>query len=254
MDHRRLDGIEAVAPVAADPEADPPILEVIQVIGRPDNQLLRNAEMIQLATDGLCEEFRIHCDFTNVDLRNITFPNLEVEVQHWQRNTTTGKTFTATCNPANDGKKHANVSALELSDYFDMNNNNSLDEADTSEAMASTRGQRGGRGNRGYGRGRGGKNSRQPFKPSMQSKDVQDGGFNNYKQTPDGKIILSPKGHPLCNYCGTPSHKREICGVKKADRAAGLNRTVHPDRDIPRPPKQQNLQNQLQLKRTHQRW
>ena len=176
--------------VAADPEADPPILEVIQVIGRPGNQLLRNAEMIQLATDGLCEEFRIHCDFTNVDLRNITFPNLEVEVQHWQRNTTTGKTFTATCNPANDGKKHANVSALELSDYFDMNNNNSPDEADTSAAMASTRGQRGGRGNRGYGRGmrgRGGKNSRQPFKPSMQSKDVQDGGFNNYKQTPDGK-------------------------------------------------------------------
>ena len=88
-----LDGIEAVAPVAANPEADPSVLEVIQVIGVPGNQLLRNAEMIQLATDGLCMEFKIHCDFTNMNLRNITFPDLEVEVQHWQRNTTTGKTF-----------------------------------------------------------------------------------------------------------------------------------------------------------------
>ena len=205
-----LDGIEAVAPVAANPDADPPVLQVLQVVGRPGNQLIRKAEMIQLATDGLCREFRIHCDFTNVDLRNITFPNLEVEVQHWQRDTTTGKTFTATCNPANDGKKHANVSALELSEYFDTDTNYSQDEAETSTAMTSTRGQRGGRGNRGSGRGargRGDRNSRQPFRLSIQSKDVQDGGFNNYKQTPEGKVILSPQGHPLCNYCGTPSHK-----------------------------------------------
>ena len=33
-----LDGIEAVAPVAADPEADPPVLEVIQVIGVAEMQ------------------------------------------------------------------------------------------------------------------------------------------------------------------------------------------------------------------------
>ena len=146
-------------------------------------------------------------------------------------------TFMATCSPANYGKKHANVSALELSDYFDVDNNNSQDEAETSAAMTSTRGQRRGRGNRGSGRGvrgRGGRNTRQPFRPPIQSTDVQDGGFNNYKQTPEGKVILSPQGHPLCNYCGTPSHKREICGVKKADRAAGLNRTLHPDRDMPR--------------------
>ena len=236
-----LDGIEAVAPVQANPNANPPVLEVIEVIGAEGNQVLRNAEMIQLATDGLCEEFKIHCDFTNVNLRNITFPELEVAVQQWQRNTTTGKTFTAACNPANDGKKHANVSALELSDYFDMNKSNlPQEEADTSAATTSIRGQRGGGRGRGFGRGmrgRGGRNSRQPFKPSIQSKDIQDGGYNNYKQTPDGKVILSPQGHPLCNYCGTPSHKREICGIKKADRAAGLNRTVHPDRDIPRPPK-----------------
>ena len=234
-----LDGIEAVEGVEADPRADPPVEEVIAVEGREGNQLLRNAEMIQLATDVLCREFKIHCDNTNVNLRNIDFPTLEVEVQHWQRNTTTGKTFTAACTPANHGTKHANVSALELSDYFDMDKNNPPDNAETSAATTSNRGQRGGRGNRGSergARGRGGRNmSCQQTKPSIQSKDVQDGGFNNYKQTPDGKVILSPQGHPLCNYCGTPSHKRESCGIKRADRAAGLTRTVHPDRDNPRP-------------------
>ena len=235
-----LDGIEAVAPVPANPAANPPVLEVVEVVGRPGNHLLRNAEMVQLATDGLCEEFKIHCDFTNVNLRNITFPDLEVAVQHWQRNTTTGKTFRSMCNPANDGKKHANVSALELSDYFTMNNNNPPpEEAETSAATTSLRGQRGGRG-RGVGRGISrtrGRTSRQTIKPSMQSKDIQDGGYNNYRHTAEGKVMLSPQGHPLCNYCGIPSHKREICGIKRADRAAGLNRTVHPDRDIPRPPK-----------------
>ena len=45
------------------------------------------------------------------------------------------------------------------------------------------------------------------LKKSSQTADVQGGGFNNYKQTPEGKVILSPQGHPLCNYCGTPSHK-----------------------------------------------
>ena len=234
-----LDGMEAVEGVEANPGADPPVEEVIAVEGKEGNQLLRNAEMIQLATDGLYREFKIHCDFTNVNLRNIDFPTLEVEVQHWQRNTTTGKTFTAACTPANHGTKHANVSALELSDYFDMDKNNPPDDAETSAATTSNRGQRGGRGNRGSGRGargRGGRNmSCQQTKPAIQSKDVQDGGFNNYKQTPDGKVILSPQGHPLCNYCGTPSHKRESCGIKRADRAAGLTRTVHPDRDNPRP-------------------
>ena len=101
-----LDGMEAVEGVEANPGADPPVEEVIAVEGKEGNQLLRNAEMIQLATDGLCREFKIHCDFTNVNLRNIDFPTLEVEVQHWQRNTTTGKTFTAACTPANHGTKH----------------------------------------------------------------------------------------------------------------------------------------------------
>ena len=46
--------------------------------------------------------------------------------------------------------------------------------------------------------------------------------------------MVSPQGHPLCNYCGIPSHKREMCRIKKADREAGLTRTIHPDRDNPK--------------------
>ena len=36
-----LDGIEAVAPVPANPAANPPVLEVVEVVGRPGNHLLR---------------------------------------------------------------------------------------------------------------------------------------------------------------------------------------------------------------------
>ena len=75
---------------------------------------------------------------------------------------------------------------------------------------------------------------RQPPRPSIQSNDSQDGGFNNYRQTQDGTVMLSPQGHPLCNHCGIPSHKRELCRMKKADREAGLTRTIHPDRDNPK--------------------
>ena len=62
----------------------------------------------------------------------------------------------------------------------------------------------------------------------------QDESFNNYRQTQDGTVMVSPQGHPLCNYCGIPSHKREMCRIKKADREAGLTRTIHPDRDNPK--------------------
>ena len=60
---------------------------------------------------------------------------------------------------------------------------------------------------------------------------MQDGGHHNYRQSQDGTLHKSPHGHPLCNYCGIPSHKREKCTIKAADRAAGLTRIYHPDRD-----------------------
>ena len=234
----QIDGVLEVQQVVEDLNADPPQIGVQAVAPVEGNHLLRNAEMIQLATDGLCKEFKIHCDNTAINLQTITFPQLEREVQSWQRNTETGKTFTMACTPANAGK-HANVSALEMSDYFDTNIN-TVEQAQVSATTTSNRGQRGTRGYRGYGRGgrgfrgRGQGAGRQPPRPSIQSKDSQDGGFNNYRQTQDGTVMVSPQGHPLCNYCGIPSHKREMCRIKKADREVGLTRTIHPERDNPK--------------------
>ena len=57
--------------------------------------------------------------------------------------------------------------------------------------------------------------------------------------------MISPQGHPLCNYCGIPSHKRELCRIKKADREAGMTRTVHPDRDNPKPKTTKPLTNKV---------
>ena len=239
-----IDGIEAVQEVIANPNANPPVVGVAAVEGMEGNHELRNAEMIQLATDGLCKEFKVHCDNTAINLRTITFPELEIQVENWQRNTETGKTFTAACTPANIGK-YANVSALEMSDYFDTDRNVpdllrvNMDQAQVSVSNTGNRG-RGIRGARGYGRGgrgfrgRGQGRGRIIPRPSIQSKDSQDGGFNNYRQTQDGTLMISPQGHPLCNYCGIPSHKRELCRIKKADREAGLTRTIHPDRDNPK--------------------
>ena len=235
----QIDGVLEVQGVVENLNANPPQIGVQAVAPVQGNHLIRNAEMIQLATDGLCKEFKIHCDNTAINLNTITFPNLEIEVQKWQRNTETGKTFTMSCTPANAGK-HANVSALEMSDYFNTKMD-TMEQALVSATTMSNRGQRGTRGNRGYGRGgrgfrgRGQGAGRQPPKPSIQSKDSQDGGFNNYRQTQDGTVMVSPQGHPLCNYCGIPSHKRELCMKKKADRDAGLTRTIHPDRDNPKP-------------------
>ena len=147
----QIDGILEVQQVVEDLNADPPQIGVQAVAPVEGNHLLRNAEMIQLATDGLCKEFKIHCDNTAINLNTITFPTLENEVQNWQRNTETGKTFTMACTPANAGK-HANVSALEMSDYF-TTKMDTMEQAQVSATTMSNRGQRGIRGNRGYGRG-----------------------------------------------------------------------------------------------------
>ena len=236
----QMDGVEAIEGVEADPQAIPPVLFVEAVIAIEGNQVQRNSDMLHLAIDGICDEFKVYCDNTQIQLLTIDFPTLETSVQNWQRNTTTGKAFTAKCTPANNQTKNANVSALEMSNHFDVEKSLHLDDVQSSSTQLSGRGQRGGRGARGVGRGqRGGRGARgagrgQP-RNAIQSKDTQDGGFHNYRQTQDNVLITSPQGHPLCNYCGRPSHKRELCGVKRNDRAAGLTRTFHPDRDTQRP-------------------
>ena len=63
------------------------------------------------------------------------------------------------------------------------------------------------------------------------SRDVMDGNIPNYRQTPSGTLLRSPFGYPQCNYCGTPSHKREYCPYKLADRSKGLTRIDHPNKE-----------------------
>ena len=57
-------------------------------------------------------------------------------------------------------------------------------------------------------------------------------GINNYQLTNDGKPIVNPKGHILCNYCGVPSHPRAKCTTRIRDKANGIRREIHPNRGL----------------------
>ena len=48
-----------------------------------------------------------------------------------------------------------------------------------------------------------------------QTKDAE--GIHNFQQTNDGKVILNHRGHPLCFYCGIPSHQRSACRLRLRD-------------------------------------
>jgi hypothetical protein len=125
-----------------------------------------------------------------------------------------------------------------MTDYFNIDRDKDAQESYISATLPSQipgRGQRGGRGsNRARpARGRGNKARVENNRGHTQSKDVQENGFYNYRQNQDGTLQKSLHGQPICNYCGTASHKRENCGIKKIDRSAGLARTFHPNRDKP---------------------
>jgi hypothetical protein len=74
----------------------------------------------------------------------------------------------------------------------------------------------------------------------MQSKDTE--GYNQYQQGQDGKILLNERGHPRCNYCGIPSHRRDTCRIKQKDVLEGIKRPHHPNRG--------NLQSNKQQRRS----
>ena len=75
-------------------------------------------EKLALITDGLCREFKIYCDNTKLSLRSTTLKNLEDMVASWQKDTTTGITFTAACNPAKPNLSIGSASAMDLDEYF----------------------------------------------------------------------------------------------------------------------------------------
>ena len=191
-------------------------------------------EKLSLITNGMCRDFKIYCNNIQFSLKSTSLKALEDKVASWQKDTTTGQTYTATCNPAKTNMSMASASAMELDEYFTTALEFANQEAQTSATQSSsttTRGQRGIiRGARGRGgRGRGA-NSNAPRAPQI-SRDVLDGNHPNYRETQDGQLYKSFHGHPLCNYCGGPSHKRQNCSLKATDREAGLTRIYHPDRD-----------------------
>jgi hypothetical protein len=141
--------------IPGDAQAEPPVLPVI------GNAIARQADMLQIVTDGICKEFKIHYDNIQLDLTTTTFHNLEIAVQQWQRSTTTGKAFTSACNPAFD---NVNVSAMDIVNPLEEDKDKlALMDSQTNSphvSSASTRGQRGGRGGRGAGRGGRGRGGR----------------------------------------------------------------------------------------------
>lgn len=237
----QLNGIpEQLEVLQADEQPGPPIVPAqvhipfrAEVLGNMDT---RQADKLQLISNGLCKEFKVHCDNIQFNLATTTIPELETQVQNWQRNTTTGKLFTASCSPAS-AQKSASVSLLEVEDPFATSTDT---EQEAQVSSASTRGLRGGRGRGGRGRGRGGRgkpatsnanvNTQSPS-ATIQSRDTMDGGHFNYRQAQDGTLMKSIHGHALCNYCGLPSHKRERCYIKEKDRKLGITRIYHPNRD-----------------------
>ena len=220
----------------------------------------RKADMLQLALDGLCPEFTANLDYTQLDIDS--FATLEKEVYRWQRSTVAGKNFTKNCVVATESGANSSASgtvqdetaahqATQLSED-QMAYYATIDALTNSPTVSSVNGRgrgagrggargAGGRGGRGQGRGAGrgagggagagagGKIQTSGGKGHQQSRDP-DGGFHNYCQNANGELQLSPHGHPFCNYCGIPSHKRENCTVKMGDRKKGLNRSHHPDR------------------------
>ena len=67
-----------------------------------------------------------------------------------------------------------------------------------------------------------------PVGSIKQSRDAD--GINNYQQTDNGKLITNHRGHPLCNYCGIPSHQRSACRLRLRDVENGIKRNTHPAR------------------------
>ena len=115
------------------------------------------------------------------------------------------------------------------------------EEEETQEYTSSIYGDRGSRGGSNRGRGGGGRGGRNPningknlprnqtpLGTKKQTKDAE--GFYNYIQSNDGKVALNHKGHPMCYYCGIPSHQRSECRLRLQELDNGIKRPFHPSR------------------------
>ena len=116
------------------------------------------------------------------------------------------------------------------------------EEEDVQELSSSTSGEPGPKGGPYRGPGGGARGGRtltntgknhpkdpMPVGSIKQSRDAD--GINNYQQTDNGKLITNHRGHPLCNYCGIPSHQRSTCRIRLRDVENCIKRNTHPARD-----------------------
>jgi hypothetical protein len=186
--------------------------------------------------EGLCEEFRVHLD-RHTEIK--TLMEIDNEITRWSRDTAEGRKFTRSCDRVE--AKHTASSffhgAPVVQDEEEQeqdNYNPQLSSVTDSQRTGATRGRGGARG-----RGTQNKNPNQT-RGITQSKDTE--GYNQYQQGQDGKILLNERGHPRCNYCGIPSHRRDTCRIKQKDVLEGIKRPHHPNRG--------NLQSNNQQRRS----
>ena len=53
---------------------------------------------------------------------------------------------------------------------------------------------------------------------------------NGYYLTEVGELMANYKGHPLCEFCGIPSHRSPSCKYRIRDVYNGITRDSHPAR------------------------
>ena len=190
-----------------------------------------NAIRLQYIREGLCREFKKHLD-ANPNV--ITHQQTDDEAQRWARETIDGREFTRNC-------KKSEATQATSSIHMDNDTPDEDEEEEIQEHTSAASGDRGSKGgsNRGRGGGnRGGRNTNFNGKNlpknttslniKKPTKDAE--GFFNYLQTNDGKVALNHKNHPMCYYCGVPSHPRSECRLRLRELEGGIKRPFHPSR------------------------
>ena len=61
-----------------------------------------------------------------------------------------------------------------------------------------------------------------------QTQDPQ--GIGNFHQDPDGKLAITTRGKPRCNYCKLPNHERQRCPFRLKDLQHNIDRQTHPQK------------------------
>ena len=214
-----------------------------------------NAIRLQYIREGLCREFKKHLD-ANPNIA--TQQQIDDEAQRWARETIDGREFTKNCK-----KSEATHAASSI--HMDAETPDDDEEEEAQEQTSSTSGDRGSKGNPNRGRGGGARGGRTPNNTGRnppknqapvggkkQTKDAE--GIYNFLQSSDGKVALNHRGHPMCYYCGIPSHQRSECRLRLKDLDNGIKRTFHPARGNLPSGNQLRKEAQIQLSNAAELW